>query len=60
MGTVEELKELHKAPDRGLDVERISMECMGCVIRMDQTTVAKEVTEGKTEGGIKARGPRLG
>jgi hypothetical protein len=49
---MEEVKELREASDLGSDVERRSHECLGCVIRMNQTAVAKKVTEGKTHGSI--------
>jgi hypothetical protein len=41
------------------DIERKHFECVGHVVRMDQTSMAEKILDSKSEGRRKARKPRL-
>jgi hypothetical protein len=53
------LRELHKAPDLVVDINRKRLEWLGHVIRTDQRRVVKKIFDSKPEGRRKVGRPRL-
>jgi hypothetical protein len=59
IGTNQELRKFYKTPDLLLDIEKISFELLGRVIRTAQTNVTKKISVSKPKGKTKVGWPRF-
>jgi hypothetical protein len=57
--TNQELRELYKDTDKLADIKRETLEWTGLLVRMDQGTTVKKISESNPEGSRRRRRPSL-